>query len=125
MQNIKWFEITRKYGNIPYKKGSWDINDGLDEFSLMILFLGELGYDILKYKSEWISSKSQILDFIRTRFEKTLSLKKGCICIMDGLEVDSNYVAIYLGRNLFLITHKEIGCRVVKISVDSIKETYK
>lgn len=123
MEKINWYEITKKYGNVPYKKGSWDIKEGLDEFSLFILFLGELGYDVLKYKDEYNYSGPKLLEFIRTRFKKIQSLKKGCICIIDAGEYPK-YPMIYLGRNLFLVAQKDIGCRIIKHPVNNIKEIY-
>ena len=132
---MNWYELTKKYSNVPYKQGNWDIDEGLDIIPLIILFLKDVGCDIEKHRNEAKklndrligSTHDEVVDsicsFIKDRCTKVSNLIRGDIVFARMM--NKEVVTIYCGQGIYLSCFKVIGCKYIKINNDRIKEGYR
>lgn len=140
-----WYELTKRYNNVDYKAGSWDINEGLDCLSLIILFLEDMGFDVEKYKNGEHTFKygdkefnannyAEILDnrkdatkalfsFIKSKFVKVDKTKKGDVVILSTS--NDITVGIYTGQQTVLTSVEGYGCKVIKIKNFDVLGAYR
>ena len=138
-----WYEITKKYNKIEYKKGSLDFQNGLDCFSMFLTFWQEMGKDVSKIRNmTWdyygkkvtIKNYSEIIKgvdqgrtafklFIQENLKKTDKLKKGCI-IFCGKKFKIELVGLYLGNGHLLGAFEDYGIKNIKINTKTIMEIY-
>ena len=140
---MNWYNITKKYNNIEYKNGSWDIDKGLDCFTLIMLFMEDIGRDITKFKEmtfkyegknitsfnyhellgDSVERNKVFKSFILDNFTKTDKLEKGNIVLYNIK--GSDVVGIYMGSSLVLVAFEDVGIRNIKINTKLIVEVYK
>ena len=139
-----WYEITKEFHNIEYKKGSLDIEKGLDCFSMLLKFWESMEKDVSRFKKmTWdyygkkvtIKNYSKIIKgidqgrtafklFVEENLTKTDKLKKGCV-IFCGAINNIELVGIYLGNGHMLGAFEEYGVRNIKINPKTIMEIYR
>ena len=63
---MKWYDLTKDLNSIPYVEGGWDIKEGIDLYSLIILFMERLGHNVKRFKAEKTITDIDLLhDFIK------------------------------------------------------------
>lgn len=140
---VVWSTLTKKYCNVPYKLGSYDINQGLDCLSLIHNFSNEIGKEVdfknpdfkIEYKENQFNVAEGIdicksneelgeaaMLFIKKMFTKIERLKKGCICISEIWNM--KFTSIYVGNGKHLMMFDKIGTRILPVTEEHILEIY-
>jgi len=140
---MNWYEITKKYHNIEYMKGSLDINAGLDCFSMLLSFWESMGRNTILIKNmTWdyygkkvtVDNYSKIIKgidqgrtafklFVEENLTKTDKLEKGNVVFCGAIN-NIELVGIYLGGNRILGAFEKYGIKSIKINRKSIMEIY-
>jgi len=142
---MSWYEITEKYNAIKYKQGSWDIDEGLDCISMIVLFMKDIGKDVddlidgskgFEYKGN-ILTATTFLDYVNDKVEinKALKLfiKQHCNKVdrmKKGDIVFFNYrkdilLGVYLGAGLVMCCFETYGIKKIKLRTFNIMEIYR
>lgn len=144
MESKTWLELSKKYLNVKYKLGSFNIDEGLDCLSFLILFYKDIGKDVIKlqekfhhleykgrkitfnnYHTELKNWKEHIECFkllLDTHFTKKEYFEKGDILIMK--EKDEISISIYAGNSKVFIVSKEYGIYPQKLLLNNIIRIY-
>ena len=140
-----WYKITDKYNGVKYKQGSWDIKEGLDCISMIVLFMKDLGHNVdkliagtegFRYKNniltsktflDYVSSRDEISDalklFIQEHCKKVNKLSKGDIVYFKYIK--DIVVGIYLGGGIAMCSFETYGIKKIKIRNFSVMEIYR
>lgn len=141
---INWYQLTKKYNNVPYKLGSWDREEGLDCLSLFICVLEDMGFNIdilkkkfvLEYRGKKIDYKNYsteiktkpemifcLIEFVKKVGRKVDKMVKGDVVIFESDK--ETIVALYTGQGSFLTSFEVLGSRVVRPRDYKILEIYR
>jgi len=137
-------KAIKKFDNIPYKQGSWDIKNGVDCVSMVSLFFKELGYDTdkikkgtLKYKGKNLTTENyfkiipekehqtMLISFFDKFFKKKdsiINIKKCDIVIYNLFK--SLAIGIYLGQGAAIFAVNDQGTKILKLKNNNIKKVY-
>jgi len=140
-----WYKITEKYNAIKYKQGSWDIDEGLDCISMIVLFMKDIGKSVddwitgskaFEYKGNHLTATT-FLDYLSDKNEITKALKsflkytcKKVDRMSKGDIVFFNYrkdilFGIYLGGGLVMCSFETYGIKKIKLRNFDIMEIYR
>jgi cell wall-associated NlpC family hydrolase len=141
---INWYQLTKKYNNIPYKLGGWTREEGLDCLSLFICVLEDMGFNIeslrkdfiLEYKGKKIDSNNYstelktkaelmycLIKFVQKVGRQVNKMVKGDVVIFES--ANETIVALYTGQGSFLTSFELLGSRIVRPRDYKIMEIYR
>jgi len=141
-----WYKVTDKYNSVSYKQGSWDIKEGLDCLSMIVLFMKDIGNNVddwisgkkgflykddlltatnfLEYVSTQDETSEALMHFIKQQCVKVNKINKGDICLFK-IKGGEPAVGIYLGQNTVMCCFIDYGIKKFKIRDSKIMEIYR
>jgi cell wall-associated NlpC family hydrolase len=137
-----WYDLTKKYNNLEYKKGSQNLNEGLDCLTLLFSFYADMGIDLTKLKNmKWeykkkiytIDNYTQVEPstnkrnkifkaFLKQFFKAADTPKKGDLILFKFRSVEAT--GIYMGKSIMMCALEDLGIRNIKIKNSLIEKVY-
>ena len=140
-----WYKITDKYNGVKYKQGSWDIKEGLDCISMIVLFMKDMDKDVgglidgsegFEYNGNKLTATT-FLDYLNSVDEINEALKlfiqDQCVKVERAVKGDILYfkyrkedmLGIYLGNGLIMCCFETYGVKKIKLRNFKITEIYR
>ena len=140
-----WYKITDKYNGVKYKQGSWDIKEGLDCISMIVLFMKDMDKDVgglidgsegFEYNGNKLTATT-FLDYLKDKDEINKALKlfiqDQCVTVNRMIKGDIVFfkfkndiaVGIYLGQGVVMCCFETYGIKKIKIRNFTVQEIYR
>lgn len=141
-----WYDITKKYNRVKYKQGGWNIKEGLDCISMILLLFKEIGMNVDDYIEgkkgfvyngnlltannflDYLSNPDEINVVLRLFIQeicvKVNKMQKGDVCFFKYKNVIPA-AGLYLGQGTVMCSFAKLGIKNLKLRNFEITEIYR
>lgn len=137
---MKLVELTRKYGNVPYKLGGKSVEEGLDCFGLFLLVGEDLGVkfpkkyeniNVSSYSKLWLEdeekTKKLMVGFLESTTDKIEphQLMPKDVLLINVRGSDVPLIGLFCGNNLVLTALIDLGIGLYNLEMFRIRGVYR